>query len=953
MIQSAPDYFSKQSLQPITDLERAELMRGLLDDLPEKHALRRLSGSIYYDIPRLAKLFDFMKKEAWTSGAISQAIDKHLAGISTDPAFLYKQNGKGYKKGDVKQALVDAEIRNMELTRAAAQLFDVYIDRMKEAGRYDYSDMILWVLQAFQKQASLLESYQERFQFVLVDEFQDTNGAQSELLYTLTQFWQDPNIFVVGDDDQSIYEFQGARLRNIIEFYQRFKDAGVQMIVLKENYRSSQAILDKATASIQNNLQRLIYQLKHLELDKNILSKNSRFANHEAMPAPVIRLYSNRMQEAADVAARIELLQKSGEPLHDVAVIYAQHAQSELLISLLQRKGIPYCVKRPMNVLNLPVVQHILSVFRYLEGERRKPFSEEATLFEILHAPWYGIRPTDLAQLALYINSQPKAKQTRWRFVLGNALLLESSDRNLRSDEASGGLALDTAKALLHAGTFLENALQQVSALPIPLLLEKILNEGGIINYVLGGKEYVWDIQVVYSFFNFLRDFCERNPRARLADFLLMIEQMEGENISLTLEKIIQQDNGLRLFTAHGAKGAEFEHVFLIGCNAGFWEKKVGGRSEFKLPPTVLATVQDEEQAGKEEVARRLFYVALTRAKKHLNISCNLQDGEGKELMPSKFIDEISKPEERETVSLDTPAIVDAISLNMQPENDGQIELVNQTWIERRLQSLTMSYSHLSKYLRCPLSYYYENILKVPSLPAAPLSFGIAVHYALEHFFEEMKKSNGIFPPKERLIQLFENRMVVERDTLSIMDFERRMEQGRQVLDAYYLHKIGTWAKDVIVEYTVPRYMLEGVPVTGKLDKLELNGHTCRVVDYKTGNPDGNSKDNLMPPNEKNPDGGDYWRQMVFYKLLLERAPDARWKVEGGCFEYVEQGRSSGAWKEINIPIFPEDELFVLNQLKQAYRQIMNHEFNSGCGKEDCHWCNFARENELLSSANK
>ncbi|MBS1630508.1 MAG: ATP-dependent helicase [Bacteroidetes bacterium] len=950
IIQSAPEYFSKQSLSPITDLEKAEMMRALLDDLPEKHPLRRLSGNVYYDSKRLLNLFDFMKQEAWSAEAISRAIDAHLAGLEANPAYRYLKSGKGYKKGDLKQAMVDEEKRRMELTRSAALLFDDYLRRMTDAGRYDYTDMILWVLQALREQPALLERYQERFQFILVDEFQDTNGAQSELLYTLTQFWEAPNMFVVGDDDQSIYEFQGARLRNIIEFYHRYEAEGVKMIVLKENYRSSQAILDRAAASIQNNLQRLIYQLKDLELDKIILSKNPRFSGPESFPKPVVRIYTNTLQEAAHVAEQIAMLQKSGTPLHEVAVLYAQHKQADLLISLLQRKGIPYNVKLPMDVLEMPVVQHILSLLRYLEGERRKPFSEEATLFELLHAPWYGIKPTDLAQIALYINSQPKSKQTRWRFVLGNALLLESSSRNLRSEEAPSGLCLDTPKPLQRVGTFLENALQQVSAWPLPLLLEKILKEAGIIDYVLRGKEYVWDIQALYSFFQFVRDYCTRNPRTKPADFLNMVQQMEEEGIKLPLEKVIQQDNGLRLLTAHGAKGSEFEHVFLIGCNANFWEKKQGNNAEFKLPPTVLATVEGEEKSGKEEVARRLFYVAMTRAKKHLYLSYNLLDAEGKERPHSRFIDEISTAEERETVSLSTDALTDAISLNLQSEDEVQIELVNQAWLERRLQSITMSYSHLSKFLKCPLSYYYENILKVPSLPTAALSFGIAVHYALEHLFDEMKNAGGIFPTKERFIQLFETRMGPERDHLSEPDFLRRMEQGRQVLDAYYEHNIGTWARQVLVEYTVPRFLLDGVPVTGKLDKLELDGNTCYVVDYKTGKPDGNNKDRLAAPSEKDPDGGDYWRQMVFYKLLLEKAPDSRWKVGGGRFEYVEKSQTTGEWKTVQIPVFAEDEQYVLRQLKTAYSQIMNHEFNSGCGEQDCHWCQFARKNERLRS---
>jgi DNA helicase-2/ATP-dependent DNA helicase PcrA len=945
VIQAAPDYFAKRSLQPITDLERAELMRGLLDDLPPGHPLRRLSGNIYYDIPRLSRLFEFMKKEAWTAEQISKAIDKHLDGLYDDPAYRYTRKGKGYEKGDLKQALVDEEKRRMEATRAAAQLFDGYLERMKAAGRYDFSDMILWVLQAFKEHPALLESYQERFQFILVDEFQDTNGAQSELLYTLTQYWEDPNIFVVGDDDQSIYEFQGARLRNIIEFYERCKEAGVQIIVLKENYRSTQAILDKATASIGNNLQRLIYQLQHLALDKNIVSKNARFAQGQT-PQPIVRQYPNPLQEAADIVLQIEALKTAGAALHEVAVIYAQHKQAEPLITLMERKGLPYCVKRPVNVLELPLVQNILNIFRYLERESKEPFSAEAVLFEILHAPWFGIAPTDLAQVSLYLASLPRAKRTKWRFVLNNPLLLEA---NLNGpDHEACRLQLDTPQALHRAAQCLENWLQQLASLPLPLLLEKILYEAGIVDYLLHGADYVWDVQVLHTFFSFVREACVRAPRAGLKELLLMIEQMNEEGISLPAEKVIQQDNGVRLHTAHGAKGAEFEHVFLLGCTANFWEKKSGNHAEFKLPPTVLATVQGEESSAKEEVARRLFYVALTRARQHLHVSYSIATPEGKELAPSMFMDEISTPEERLRGLVSADEMVQALCLSMLPVPGPQIELANAAWIERTLQGLTMSYTNLSKYLRCPLAFYYECILKVPSLKSPALGFGIAVHHALEHFFDDMLQDGKVFPPKEKLIRYFEQKLFGERESMTDLEYQRRLEQGRQVLAEYYERNIHHWTTNVLVEQTIPRYMLDGVPVTGKVDKLEFDGNTCLVVDYKTGDPDRSVREHIAQPGEKYPKGGDYWRQMVFYKLLIENAPDARWHVRMGRFEYVEPGRTSGDWKTVEVPIFESDEQFVRTQLRDAYSRIMNHEFDTGCGKDDCHWCSFARKYELL-----
>ncbi|MDV7395096.1 UvrD-helicase domain-containing protein, partial [Arthrospira platensis SPKY1] len=133
-----------------------------------------------------------------------------------------------------------------------------------ERRRYDYDDMILWVLEAFEKYPFLLRQYQERYLYFLVDEYQDTNGSQHAVLQQLLNYWESPNIFIVGDDDQSIYEFQGARLKNLVDFYHAYPE--VEVIVLEENYRSAQGILDAAHSLVGRNENRIINVLSGLGL---------------------------------------------------------------------------------------------------------------------------------------------------------------------------------------------------------------------------------------------------------------------------------------------------------------------------------------------------------------------------------------------------------------------------------------------------------------------------------------------------------------------------------------------------------------------------------------------------------------------------------------------------------------------------------------------------------------
>lgn len=934
VIQNNAEYFSKREMQPIDDLERAELMHDILETLPQGHLLRRLSGDIYNDTGKLNRLFDMMKREHLMPQHVSTAIDTYIASLPENEEYIYKRNGKGYKKGDLKQAAIDEETARMEQTRAAAKLYDVYQQRMQEMARYDYNDMILWVLDAFSKHAVLLQSYQERYQFILVDEFQDTNGSQNEVLNYLTSYWDNPNVFVVGDDDQGIYEFQGARIRNIIDFYERHKE-DIKVIVLPENYRSSQAVIDKAMAAINNNKQRLIHQLNELKLNKNIVAANERFKEGKDTIVPVIKTYQNVLHEEADLVLQIEKLQKQGVPLREVAVLYAQHKQADNIIALLERKGIPYNVKKPVNVLSETLIQQILNVLRYLDAERKKTFDGEEWLFEIMHAPCFGIEPNDIAELALYMQQNRKEKgQLKWRLILSNPLMIEA-------------LNLPSAKAMHRLGKNLDEWEKQQLALPLPLLIEKIVHESGIVAHMLLTPTHVWDLQVLNTFFDFVKETHARTPRIKPMDFIRITERMDSEKISLKMERVIQAENGVYFYTTHSAKGNEFEYVFLIGCTKGFWEKKRGAGGEYKMPETITATADDVDSTYKEEVARRLFYVALTRAKKHLQISCAVNDNAGKGLEPTMFIDEISSPEEREQGVVATEAIIDHITWALQPVEEVKIRTANAVVVERMLQQLTMSATQLTKFLHCPLTFYYETILKVPSQKNDAFGFGNAVHYALERMYLEMKLNKGEVPSKEFVLAAFKSELYRESGSFTALQFERRMEQGNTLLSEYYDHCNGSMHKNVEIEFKVPRYMLEGVPVTGKIDKIELHADSCTVVDYKTGDPDKSAAKNLAAPNEKEPLGGDYWRQMVFYKLLLENYEDRNWRVSTGKFEYIQKSKN-GEYKQFIVPVFPQDEEVVRTQLKDAYSRIMNHEYNKGCGKEGCRWCDFAKRYELI-----
>jgi DNA helicase-2/ATP-dependent DNA helicase PcrA len=179
------------------------------------------------------------------------------------------------------------------------------------------------------------------------------------------------------------------------------------------------------------------------------------------------------------------------------------------------------------------------------------------------------------------------------------------------------------------------------------------------------------------------------------------------------------------------------------------------------------------------------------------------------------------------------------------------------------------------------------------------------------------------------------------------LQYARRLELGQQVLSEYYDRYIHEFAKMVVAEFNIANVAVNGVPIKGKIDKIEFDGMDCVVIDYKTGSPEYSSRTQLMGPTESNPDGGDYWRQMVFYKILLDNAPAARgWRMTAGVFDFIEKNKK-GDFVRYFVPIDAASVQTVKQQIKTVYNRIMNKEFDTGCGKEDCTWCNFVRTYEL------
>lgn len=931
IIQDNLALFGRHDLESLSDLERVEIIRQIIDELPVNHPLKRGKADMYFYEEHLYDLFQRMKSEDWTVEYVLKKIETYIEDLPNREEYIYKVTRGKYKKGDLKTAKYEDTLERMALLKSAVQLFPEYDKMLEKHRRYDYDDMILWVLRAFEENEALLRSYQEQYLYFLIDEYQDTNGAQNQVIHQLINYWNNPNIFIVGDDDQSIFEFQGARLKNLSDFYYTYEQF-LNLVVLKENYRSSQHILDASREVIQHNEKRLVNNLSKLGIEKKLLAQHSLFSN--TVFRPTIVEYPNRTHEETDIVQQLEEWQSRNFPLEEVAIIYARHRQARNIITLLEKKDIPYNTRRKVNILDLPMIQNLRLFLEYLYEEYIRPHGGEYLLFQILHFDFLNFLPEDLATFSIYQANKDYKTRQRWRDAIANRNLLDY-------------LQLKNPQAFTDFSSLLLQLLKDFRNRSVPVLLERIINRSGLLKHILEQHNQVWLLQVLKTFFDFVKKENLRQPRMTVKRLLEVLESMDANRLPLEINKVVHAEDGVNLLTAHSAKGLEFQRVFLLDCVKDYWEpRKRGGLHRFSFPDTL--TFSGEEDAL--ESRRRLFYVAMTRAKEQLHLSYSRKSDEGKEMQHAIFVDELVTQthipvEKKESSESD---LLQSQFLQMLEQQQPKISLPNKQTLDALLQDFALSVSSMNQYLKCPLSFYYENVLRVPTLNSEAASYGTAMHNALQRLFEKMFYSEEKeFIGVEEFVGIFNYEMRRQRSYFTKKGYDRRLAMGQQNLMAYYLKNIDQWHKNVRLEFTVKNVEMEGVPLTGTIDRLEFHkNNKAYIVDYKTGSL---SQSKISRPTKANPHGGNYWRQLVFYKILYENHRNTPYQVISGEISYLEPD-SRGDFIGRKIKYTPKDVAIVKDLIKSTYTKIQQHEFFEGCGEKHCTWCNFVKNNVRVDS---
>ncbi len=940
VIQENIRHFNKKELEALSELERVQSIQLLIDGFTKDNPLKRFKGEVYYDLGNLATLFSAIKREGWQTDWLLKKTDEYINDIIPETEGFYSKREKA--KGNI--VLIQKgkdEIERMEKLKAAVNAFTGYQQILFNKNRYDYDDMISWVVKLFEENPDVLLSYQEQLQYILVDEYQDSSGSQNRIVELLISFWENekPNLFVVGDDDQSIYRFQGANLKNLMSLAGKFEKDMVR-IVLTQNYRSVQPILDAAKTLIENNEQRLVKKYKGLT--KELTAAKPELKNEFIQP--VIRIYENEFSENAHVANEINRLvtEEKIKP-GNIAVIYREHKFGDELLKFLQLQKIPFYAKRSVNLLQDIFIKKVLTIIRYVIAELDTPYSGEPLLFEILHYDFFRITPLKIAAICNEVADNKNKKNL--------AATLRKYLHQLAQSNSSDLFAGDEQMAeFIRVHKMLEQLQKDVYNKSVQHWFEQLINEAGILAHIIKQEDKTWEMSKLTCLFDYIKEETHRQPELTLKQLMNQVDLMADNKLSLDLIQTTGNETGVNLLTCHGSKGLEFEYVFLVGARNDVWEGKRNPNRGFRLPPNVF---EQETDAEAVEELRRLFFVSVTRAEKYLFISYPQMKNDGNLLQPSQFVEEMRQPLSLpvQDIKLTEEEKLHYSSLRFGIVQKPVLQNAEKDYIDRLLGNFVMNVTALNNYLDCPLRFYYSTLVKVPSAKSEAAQFGTAVHAALSDFNNTMMENGKIYPGKDFLLRRFHFHINNGREVFTQESLKRFAEYGQGVLGKYYDRYYLPAPKGdfILTEYPLNKVVLNKIPLKGFTDKIQFWGKDIVITDFKTGSfVKARQRGEFLLPGQKDevPHGGNYWRQGVFYKILVDNLPAKNWKVLFIQFDFIEPNNKDEFEIE-KLNITAEDIQQVKDQITKVWEKIQQHDFYTGCGKPGCEWCNFAKDNKL------
>lgn len=821
----------------------------MLEELDARRMIAKilLDGDYTYLKPRhdpelymgdVIRIVGQLKREGITPEFFRLKIDEALADLPNNEELHYKKDSKWWKKGERKAEYADTEQR-LQRQRELTYVYRAYEKALETESRYDYDDMILMVRNALRDDVQLLSIIREQYQFIMVDEFQDTNGLQSSIVDLIMDGQDQPNILVVGDDEQSIYRFQWAVMENIINFCDKYREKWLSVIPLTENYRSTQTLLDASRELIRNNTESLE---KALNLDKQLVKNADIEETKISLFTP-----TDPQVEIAGIIQEIRRLHDSGIPWSEIAIIYRKNANPVHLVEYLKREKIPFHKQKGENLLHHPEAQKLLKTLKIIENSYQNDLFWEVMLFD-----FWGL---DLHYL-LSLQGKMRASNGEYRKSLFQAFL-EDDDMFVRS----------VASRVLE---FTRDAANKT----LVQFFESFLESSGYRSFALAQEDRIERLSILNSFFDEIKTFASLHPESTLKDFIEYITDLDHYWLSPTTQPIRMESDAVELMTAHGSKWLEFQAVCIYDATSKNWESS---RDPSKLNVTVSLFEKhlidkSEKKNQKLEEERRLWYVAMTRAKKYLIISAT--NNEDMRLKPSSFISEIPDSFKKQMDIMVEPASIIIMQTSPLPPIDWSA--ATKVELEKRAKNYDLSVTALNTWLKSPREFLEKYLIRQPAGKMPSASFGTAVHAGFA-FIGEYFNENNTLPSEELWIQKIESTLAHE--ILTHKEQTDFLSKTIEVIKNYLSKKDCPLAARWLVEerFWWKKVVVSGVRLTGVFDRVEnLSDGTMQVVDFKTGKPD-KWRDQLA----------DYERQLYFYRLLWDGSNQNK-VLSRGALDFVE-----------------------------------------------------------------
>ena len=903
LIKTYPDKFEMTSgVKLITDAEKISIMKECIDD-----------ANLEFFVPSRADRYFFTKNfisyvEKLKTQRVSK--DEYMACIDTNPMLMprykeleseiYEREQAGNTKNKTRYNELEKIKTNIEKAKELWTLFELYSTKMINKNLIDFSDMINLVLTSFEEDSQFLSEVSNKYKYFLVDEYQDTNDLQNQIIFNLLDGNDEKNIFVVGDDDQIIYGFQGAKSDNIENFLTKYPNTTV--ICLEENNRSTQTILDFSNLIVnqdENRLENNLYFKEKYNISKKLTAKNPKIIVKDKKIKRI--QFGEILQEfnyiVDDIKTLIEsdFAPKTDEDKIDysqIAIISKKRAELQTFAELLKSKNIPFQIDEGKSIF---AICSTILIYFYIKAMNNYLTSSDK-LFGLLLSEPFKIDQQDYNKIL--------EEKRLWKKD-------ESSDFITLMRNLNGWKNPEKITKFLETFDYLQD---YASSNNLRNTVVEIINRTGLLTYFYkSGKNRSENLAGIRKIISEATDFQNSDSTKNLSDFVKYLDDCFENEIDINLDKDSVVQNAVQLMTYHGSKGREFEYVYLPNLISSNWE-------DFRMPgeyKLITEEVPDKDaaQAKKDSELLKLLFVGITRAKHTLTISF-ADSNNGKAQQITKYLEPTANYDfdsEQFECSADdlTTEFYRSVSSDV---FDNQKAFKNE--IEERVKSVVLSPSRLNDYLSCPRKFFYVKVLGIDVEEADwdGANFGTLIHSLLERAVKVAKES--AYPTLEEILEKFRLGMDGMKFS-SEAKKEKYFKQGQKLLTNYYPYFSQIPVSRITdIEFSFYGVDVDGDFITGKIDRIEKNSDgTFELYDYKTGN---YSSEKKIAPNEEKQN---YFNQLCFYKYAYEKLTGN--KVSKVGIIYVENHE-----KSVDKYLTDDDMKYIETLIKDTYQNIKALKFN-------------------------